>query len=60
MATLLLAEVTNGALNDITARALTAALQIGASVDVLVTGAPVTAFRVTVVATLLLRLSLAI
>ena len=41
MATLLLAEVTNGALNDITARALTAAVQIGASVDVLVTGANV-------------------
>jgi len=39
MATLLLAEVANGALNDITARALTAALQIGAEVDVLVTGA---------------------
>ena len=38
MATLLLAEVTNGHLNDISARALTAALQIGAPVDVLVTG----------------------
>jgi electron transfer flavoprotein alpha subunit len=41
MATLLLAEVSNGALNDITARALTAALQIGAPVEVLVTGANV-------------------
>ena len=38
MATLLLAEVANGVLNDITARALTAAIQIGFHVDVLVTG----------------------
>ncbi len=38
MATLLLAEVANGHLSDITARALTAALQLGAPVDVLVTG----------------------
>jgi electron transfer flavoprotein alpha subunit len=38
MATLLLAEVTNGHLNDISARALTAAIQIGGPVDVLVTG----------------------
>ena len=38
MATLLLAEVSNGALNDITARALTAAVQLGSPVDVLVTG----------------------
>jgi len=41
MATLLLAEVANGALNDITGRALTAALQLGGPVDVLVTGANV-------------------
>ena len=38
MATLLLAEVANGNLNDITARALTAAVQLGAPVDVLVVG----------------------
>ncbi len=38
MATLLLAEVANGHLADITARALTAALQLGAPVDVLVAG----------------------
>ena len=38
MATLLLAEVANGHLGDITARALTAALQLGAPVDVLVAG----------------------
>jgi electron transfer flavoprotein alpha subunit len=38
MATLLLAEVANGALSDMTARALTAALELGAPVDILVTG----------------------
>jgi electron transfer flavoprotein alpha subunit len=38
MATLLIAEVANGALSDITGRALTAALQIGAPVEVLVAG----------------------
>ena len=38
MATLLLAEVHNGHLNDMTAKALTAALAIGAAVDVLVAG----------------------
>jgi electron transfer flavoprotein alpha subunit len=38
MATLLLAEVANGALSDMTARALTAALELGAAVDILVTG----------------------
>ena len=38
MATLLLAEVANGHLSDMTARALTAALQLGAPVDVLVAG----------------------
>jgi electron transfer flavoprotein alpha subunit len=38
MRTLLLAETTNGHLNDITARALTAALQLGAPVDILVAG----------------------
>ena len=38
MATLLLAEVANGALSDMTARALTAALEIGQPVDVLVAG----------------------
>ncbi|HKN30987.1 MAG TPA: FAD-binding protein [Roseiarcus sp.] len=38
MATLLLAEVTGGALSDMTARALTAALEIGQPVDVLVAG----------------------
>ncbi len=38
MATLLLAEVVNGALSDMTARALTAAIELGAPVDVLVAG----------------------
>ena len=38
MATLLLAEVANGALSDMTARALTAAVELGAPVDVLVAG----------------------
>jgi electron transfer flavoprotein alpha subunit len=38
MATLLLAEVTNGHLNDITARALTAAKAIGGPIDILVSG----------------------
>ncbi len=38
MATLLLAEVAGGALSDMTARALTAALEIGQPVDVLVAG----------------------
>src|SRR6202021_1087318 len=38
MATLLLAEIANGHLGDITARALTAALQLGAPVEVLVSG----------------------
>ena len=38
MATLLLAEVANGALSDMTARALTAAIELGAPVDVLVAG----------------------
>src|SRR5271154_349040 len=38
MATLLLAEVANGHLGEITARALTAALQLGAPVEVLVAG----------------------
>ena len=38
MATLLLAEVANGNLSDMTARALTAALEIGQPVDVLVAG----------------------
>jgi electron transfer flavoprotein alpha subunit len=38
MATLLLAEVVNGRLSDLTARALTAASALGAPVDVLVTG----------------------
>ena len=38
MATLLLAEVHNGHLNDMTAKALTAALAIGAPVDVLIAG----------------------
>ena len=38
MATLLLAEVANGRLSDLTARALTAASQLGAPVDILVTG----------------------
>jgi electron transfer flavoprotein alpha subunit len=43
MATLLLAEVANGRLSDLTARALTAALQLGAPVDILVAGANVAA-----------------
>src|SRR5271157_2124334 len=38
MATLLLAEVAGGTLSDMTARALTAALEIGGPVDVLVAG----------------------
>jgi electron transfer flavoprotein alpha subunit len=38
MATLLLAEVAGGALSDLTARALTAALEIGQPVDILVVG----------------------
>ena len=38
MTTLLLAEVANGGLNDITARAFTAAAAIGAPVDILVAG----------------------
>jgi electron transfer flavoprotein alpha subunit len=38
MATLLLAEVVNGQLSDMTARALTAAIELGAPVDVLVAG----------------------
>ena len=38
MATLLLAEIVNGQLSDMSARALTAARQIGAPVDVLVAG----------------------
>ena len=38
MATLLLAEVAGGQLNDATARALTAALELGQPVDVLVAG----------------------
>ncbi|MGD0720466.1 MAG: FAD-binding protein [Roseiarcus sp.] len=38
MATLLFAEVANGHLADITAKALTAALQLGAPVDVLIAG----------------------
>ncbi len=38
MATLLFAEVANGHLSDITARALTAALQLGGPVDVLIAG----------------------
>jgi electron transfer flavoprotein alpha subunit len=41
MATLLLAEVAGGKLNDATARALTAALELGQPVDVLVAGANV-------------------
>jgi electron transfer flavoprotein alpha subunit len=43
MATLLLAEVANGQLSDLTARALTAALELGAPVDVLVAGHNVSA-----------------
>ena len=39
MSTLLLAEVHNGHLNDMTAKALTAALALGSPVDVLVAGA---------------------
>ena len=39
MATLLLAEVAGGNLSDMTARALTAALEISQPVDVLVAGA---------------------
>ena len=38
MASLLLAEVAGGRLNDATARALTAALELGAAVDILVVG----------------------
>ncbi len=38
MATLLLGEVANGRLSDLTARALTAALQLGAPVEILVAG----------------------
>jgi electron transfer flavoprotein alpha subunit len=38
MATLLLAEVVGGQLNDATARALTAALEFGGPVDVVVAG----------------------
>jgi electron transfer flavoprotein alpha subunit len=38
MATLLLAEASNGHLSDMTARALTAALQLGGPVDVLIAG----------------------
>ena len=38
MATLLLAEVANGHLSDLTARAMTAAAQLGAPVDILVAG----------------------
>ena len=38
MATLLLAEIVNGQLSDMSARALTAARQIGAPVEVLVAG----------------------
>jgi electron transfer flavoprotein alpha subunit len=41
MGTLLLAEVVGGALSDLTARALTAAAQMGQPVDVLVAGASV-------------------
>ena len=43
MRTLLLAEVANGRLSELTARALTAALALGAPVDVLVTGKSVAA-----------------
>jgi len=38
MATLLFAEVSKGHLSDITARALTAAAQLGGAVDVLIAG----------------------
>jgi electron transfer flavoprotein alpha subunit len=41
MATLLFAEVSNGHLADITARALTAALELGGPVDVLIAGSNV-------------------
>jgi electron transfer flavoprotein alpha subunit len=41
MAALLLAEVAGGQLSDATARALTAALELGGPVDVLVAGANV-------------------
>ena len=47
MATLLLAEVAGGALSDITARALTAALELGGPVDVLVAGSNVSAAAAT-------------
>ncbi len=43
MATLLLAEIAGGQLSDATARALTAALELGATVDVLVAGENVVA-----------------
>jgi len=43
MTTLLLAEVANGALSEVTARALSAALGLGAPVDVLVAGQNVSA-----------------
>ena len=43
MTTLLLAEVANGHLSDLTARALTAAAQLGAPVDILVAGRDVAA-----------------
>ena len=43
MATLLLAEVAGGRLSDMTARALTAALEIARPVDVLVAGQSVRA-----------------
>ena len=43
MATLLVAEVAGGRLNDMTARALTAALEISQPVDVLVAGQGVAA-----------------
>ena len=43
MAALLLAEVVGGALSDMTARALTAALELGGPVDVLVAGSNVSA-----------------
>jgi len=43
MATLLLAEAAGGALSDLTARALTAVLELGAPVDVLVAGSNVSA-----------------
>ena len=43
MASLLLAEVAGGRLNDATARALTAALELGAPVDILVAGHDVAA-----------------